>query len=233
MKLTHIALVAAMTLGLAACKSGQNANEDAKQAPPEAAPDTAAAAAATEEVAKSPAPTGETNWFGGPVYTGEPALAATAALIKAGGGAESFSFATALVSMLGQETVDAEVAKLTKQYGAEEVKGFIDGMTFAVKAAIKRVTAAGITLPDAPADLQGPALAKALVQAGTTPDGTFWAGYMFDKALSHKIHVLVMTDVDGAAGHKADEGTHKILNQAMFDVAQALGMKDVKLASLH
>jgi hypothetical protein len=34
-------------------------------------------------------------------------------------------------------------------------------------------------------------------------------------------------------GHAADESTHKILNQAMYDVAQALGMKDVKLASLH
>ncbi len=34
-------------------------------------------------------------------------------------------------------------------------------------------------------------------------------------------------------GHDADKNTHKILNQAMYDVAQALGKKDVKLASLH
>lgn len=62
------------------------------------------------------------NWFGGPIYNGAPALGATAALVRAGGGAQNFSFAKALVSMLGQKTVDAEVAKLGKQYGQEAVK---------------------------------------------------------------------------------------------------------------
>ena len=42
------------------------------------------------------------NMFGGESYQGEPALAVTAALVKAGGGADDFSFATALVSMLGE-----------------------------------------------------------------------------------------------------------------------------------
>jgi hypothetical protein len=42
-----------------------------------------------------------------------------------------------------------------------------------------------------------------------------------------------MADVDAKFGHANDENTHKILNQAMYDVAQALKMKDVKLASLH
>lgn len=179
------------------------------------------------------APMGEQNWFGGDAYTGAPALAATAALIKAGGGAENFSFQTALVSMLGEETVKAEVEKLTTQYGADQVKAFIGGMDFAVKAAIKRMTEQGMTLPEAPAELTGTELAKALVQAGVTADGTFWSGYLFDKALSHKIHVLVMTDIDGAVGHQADSDAHKVLNQAMYDVAQALGMKEVKLAPLH
>ena len=88
-------------------------------------------------------------------------------------------------------------------------------------------------LPDAPADLHGAALAKALVQAGTAPDGTFWSGYLFDKALSHPIHVRVMADIDAKFGHGSDENTHRILNQAMYDVAQALGEKSVKLASMH
>ena len=172
------------------------------------------------------------NWFGGPVYHGAPALEATAALVKAGGGAEDFKFSTALVSMLGEDTVNAEVAKLTKQYGEEDVTNFINGMTFAVKAGLKRATEAGVKLPAAPENLKGAALAKALVKAGTV-DGTFWSGYLFDVALSHDIHNLVMADIDVKFGHAADENTHKILNQAMYDVAQALGMKDVKLAPLH
>ena len=240
MKFTRTLLASALVALLAACSNGaqdaQPAADTAAQ-PAEAATATAMATAATAMTPAAAstvaaAPEGM-NWFGGPIYTGEPALAATAALIKAGGGADNFSFQTALVSMLGEETVNAEVAKLTKQYGAEEVKGFVDGMTFAVKSTIKHVTDAGITLPEAPADLKGADLAKALVQAGTAPDGTFWSGYLFDHAMTNKIHVQVMADIDQAVGHEADKNTHKILNQAMFDVAQALEMKDVKLAPLH
>jgi len=175
----------------------------------------------------------ETNWFGGDVHNGVPALEVTAALVKAGGGANNFNFATALVSMLGEKTVNAEVAKLSKQYGKESVNTFISGMTFAVNSALKHATEAGIKLPAAPANLKGAELAKTLVIAGTAPDGTWWSGYFFDKALSNKIHILVMKDIDAKFGHAADMATHKILNQAMYDIAQALGYKDVKLASLH
>lgn len=172
------------------------------------------------------------NMFGGPIYTGEPALAVTAALVKAGGGAESFSFANALVSMLGEETVNAEVAKLTKQYGEEEVNTFIGGMDMAIGFGLKRASEAGVIMPE-PADLSGVELAKTLVEAGVAPDGAFWSGYLFDKALSNKLHNQVMIDINVSAGYEKDKVTHKILNQAMYDVAQALQMKDVKLADLH
>jgi hypothetical protein len=173
------------------------------------------------------------NWFGGQIYDGPPALEVTAALVKAGGGAENFTFSQALVSMLGEETVNGEVAKLNKQYGEKNVTDFINGMTFAVKDGLLRATEAGVKLPAAPADLKGVKLAETLVAAGTTADGTWWSGYLFDKALSNAIHVQVMVDIDTKYGHGADALTHKILNQAMYDVAQALGHKDVKLASLH
>jgi hypothetical protein len=176
---------------------------------------------------------GTTNWFGGPIYNGAPALTVTAALVKAGGGAANFKFSTALVSMLGEKTVNAEVAKLTKQYGKTDVTHFVNGMTFAVKDGLKRATEAGVKLPKAPADLKGAKLAETLVTAGTADDGTWWAGYLFDKALSHDIHVQVMADIDTKFDHARDQNTHKILNQAMYDVAQALGHKDVKLAPLH
>ncbi len=174
-----------------------------------------------------------TNMFGGPIYSGAPALSVTAALVKAGGGAENFSFPKALVSMLGEKTVNAEVAKLQKQYGKQEVHTFITGMTYAVKDGLKRATEAGVKLPAAPADLHGVALARTLVTAGTTSNGTWWAGYLFDHALSHNLHNRVMEDINANVSTQADMTTHKILNQAMFDVAHALGHKHVKLASLH
>lgn len=182
------------------------------------------------EVAENEAPT---NWFGGPINHDDPELETTAALIRAGGGAEDFDFATALVAMLGEETVNAEVAKLTEQYGADKVQAFIDGMTFAVNDAIKQTQAIDLELPAAPEDLTGAALARKLVEAGTTSDGTFWAGYMFDTLLSNPIHVKVMGSIDNAVGHEADGSTHTILNQAMYDVAQALEMEDVKLSPNH
>lgn len=106
-------------------------------------------------------------------------------------------------------------------------------MTFAVNDGRERATAAGVKLPAAPADLNGVKLARTLVTAGMIDDGTWWSGYLFDKALSHDIHLQVMQDIDAKFGHGADENTHKILNQAMYDVAQALKVPDVKLASLH
>ncbi len=183
--------------------------------------------------AAEPAAPHAMNWFGGPVYTGAPALPVTAALVKAGGGAEHFSFPTALVSMLGQKTVNAEVKKLTEQFGKKNTEDFINGMTWDVNDGLKRATEAGVKLPPAPADLKGVKLAKTLVSAGTAPDGVWWAGYLFDKALSHQIHNQVMADVDVKFGHGRDMNTHYILNQAMYDVAQALGEKDVKLAPTH
>lgn len=173
-----------------------------------------------------------TNMFGGPSYQGAPALAVTTALVEAGGGSENFSFAKALVSMLGEDTVNAEVAKLTRQYGEAEVETFLGGMNLAVDLSLKHATQAGVSLPE-PAALSGIELAKTLVSAGTTPDGTFWSGYLFDQAVSNKIHHQVMVDINNIAGYEADLTTHKILNQAMYNVAQALGMNDVKLASLH
>jgi hypothetical protein len=174
------------------------------------------------------------NMFGGPVYDGAPALTVTAALVKAGGGPANFEFSKALVSMLGEKTVNAEVAKLTKQYGKTAVDNFVNGITVAVKDGLNRATEAGVKLPDAPADLKGAKLAETLVSAGTTKDGTWWSGYLFDKALSHTIHNQVMADINaGKNGYAVDKDVHKLLNQAMYDVAQALGHKNVKLASLH
>jgi hypothetical protein len=173
--------------------------------------------------------------FGGPVYDGAPALTVTAALVKAGGGAASFSTAKALVSMLGADTVNAEVGKLTKQYGKDEVGTWLKTFDFAVADSLKIATAAGVTLPDPPGDLTGAKLAQTLVSAGTASDGTFQIEFLLDKAVSHKIHVQVMNDIDANRdlGKLADLRYHQISNQAFYDVAQALGMKSVKLADLH
>lgn len=174
----------------------------------------------------------QTNRFGGPVYDGKPALSVTVALVVAGGGPDHFSLVTALDHMLGKKTVQAEVAKLTKQYGTHRVNAWVKVMNFYVDDTLKIVKTKGIKLPP-PANLTGVELAKTLVKAGTDANGTFWAGYLFDHAVSHPIHKQLMDDADAKYSPKWDANAHAITNQAFYDVAQALGDKTVKLAPYH
>lgn len=173
--------------------------------------------------------------FGGPVYTGTPALSVTASLVAAGGGADHYSTATALVSMVGKDLVTAEVGKLQKQYGKDAVTQWLSTFDYAVSDALKHATAAGVALPNPDPSLTGKTLASTLVKAGTAADGTFQIELLLDKAVSHGIHNAVMDDIDAnpTFGKKADLQYHEISNQAFYDVAQALGAKEVKLASIH
>ena len=169
--------------------------------------------------------------YGGPVYSGAPALSVTASLVSAGGGAADFSIATALTSMVGSKLVTAEVGKLTKQYGSDKVTSWMNVFNYAVGDALKIATAKGISLPAG--NLSGQALASALVTAGLDKDGTFYTEYMLDHAVSHAIHCQVMDDIDAKFGGDADTNYHAVTNQAMYDLAQALGVKQVKLSSFH
>ncbi len=184
---------------------------------------------------RTPSMTGhsmDANRFGGPVYDGTPALAVTVALVEAGGGPGHFSLVTALDHMLGKKTVHAEVAKLTRQYGRKRVSEWVKVMNFYVADTLKIVKDRKITLP-APAGLNGAQLARTLVKAGTDARDTFWAGYLFDHAVSHRIHQQLMNDADAKFGAKWDANAHAITNQAFYDVARALGNKSVRLAPYH
>jgi hypothetical protein len=169
--------------------------------------------------------------YGGSSYAGEPTLSVTASLVAAGGGAANFSITKALVSMVGEELTRTEVSKLTKQYGKKRVKAWITVFDFAVKDALRIATSAGVKLP--PPALSGKDLAATLVTAGVDKDGTFNVELLLDKAVSHKIHEQVMDNIDKRYGKKADADYHRITNQAMYDLAHALGANEVKLNGLH
>lgn len=240
-----LGLAAMLALSLAACGNSGSSSTDTSQSAATAAPtETAAMTGGTMGGAMSkPSDMGKDTMvsgamhgrFGGPVYTGAPALGVTAALVMAGGGPAKFSTAAALTTMVGKTTVDAEVAKLSKQYGAPAVTQWLKTFDFAVDDALKVATAKGVKLPPADPKLTGAKLAKTLVTAGTDADGVFQIEFLLDKAVSHAIHVQVMNDIDKAPGFgkKADLDYHTISNQAFYDVAQALGAKSVKLAPLH
>jgi hypothetical protein len=166
----------------------------------------------------------------GTAYTGAPDLAAAVSLVVAGGPVGHFSIATALTSLVGAAATKAEIAKLTKQYGAAKVTSFVTVQNFAVDDAVKLAAAAGVKFP-APT-LKGVALAKHVTVLGLQ-NGAYYEGVMLDHLVSHAIHETVMVDIDAKFGPVADGNYHRIADQAHYDLAQALGATTVKLASYH
>ncbi|MGZ3503575.1 MAG: hypothetical protein ACXWNK_02865 [Vulcanimicrobiaceae bacterium] len=160
--------------------------------------------------------------FSGPgVYTGAPALAVTLSMVEAGGGPSHFD-STTLVKDLTGPKFDAEVGKLTQQYGKQKVGNFLKVYNFVVSDTLQIVTAKHVVLPSKPSPdpSDGRALSAALWGAGQTGHG-FSVEVMLDRAVSHPIHSQVMNDIDKKFGIAADADFHAILNTAIHDLANA------------
>jgi hypothetical protein len=166
----------------------------------------------------------------GVVYTGAPDLQDAVSLVVAGGPIGQFSIVKAITALAGATTANAEVAKLTKQYGAEKTTLFVTVQNFAVDDAVKVATAAGVKFPKP--ELTGAKLATAVTMLGLI-DGTYYEGTMLDHLVSHAVHEQVMVDIDAKYGAAADANYHRIADQAHYDLAQALGAKTVMLAAYH
>ena len=164
--------------------------------------------------------------FSGPgVYEGSPALPVTLSMVIAGGGPSDFK-STTLVKTLTGPKFDAEVAKLTKQYGKDKVGSFLTVFDYVVDDSLRIVKAKKIALPSTPNPdpKDGQALAAALWNAGQTGNG-FNVEVMLDRAVSHPIHVQVMDDIDKKFGVAADATYHAVLTSAMQDLASVYKLK--------
>ena len=163
--------------------------------------------------------------FGGSVYTGAPNLALTLSMVEAGGGPSDFK-TTTLVGVLAGPYAKAEVAKLTKQYGAAGVKGYLEVFDFVVADSLKLATAAGVKLPAEamPSPKDGKALATALYKAGIDPKAGYNVEYMLDHLVSHPIHIQAMKDIDAKFGEKADATYHVVTLVVFQDLKKAYGL---------
>lgn len=155
------------------------------------------------------------------VYNGAPALAVTLSMVEAGGGPSDFNTVTLLKTLTGS-AFDAEVAKLNNQYGKDQVAQFLKTFDFVVADSLRIVKEKNVALPSQPNPdpKDGAALAKALWGAGQTGQG-YNVEVMLDRAVSHPIHLTVMTDIDKKYGLAADAQYHAILTTAMKDLAAA------------
>lgn len=166
----------------------------------------------------------------GVTYTGPPDLQAAISLVTAGGPVGNFSVVKAIAAMAGAKTANAEVAKLTNQYGAARVNSFVAVQNFAVDDAVRIAMADGVKFPKPM--LTGATLAKRVVGLGLV-NGTYYEGTQLDHLVTNKIHEQVMSDIDSKFGTLADANYHLIADQAHYDLAQALGVTSVKLAAYH
>ncbi len=166
----------------------------------------------------------------GHTFTGKPDLQAAISLVTAGGTPGNFSLVKAVTVMAGPTVAKAEVAKLTKQYGATATTSFVTVQNYAVDDAVKIATAAGVKFPTP--KLTGKTLAVRVVTLGLY-HGTYYEGTQLDHLVTNAIHEQVMQDIDKKYGTKADANYHKIANQAHYDLAQALGATTVGLAAYH
>ena len=153
------------------------------------------------------------------VYTGAPDLPLTLSMILAGGGPEHFA-AVPLVKILAGSKSDAEITALKEKFGDQAVQAFVTILPFAVDDSLRIVKQKGIALPSTPnpSPKDGEALAGAVWAAGQTGH-SFNVEVMFDRTLSHGIHIQVMKDIDARYGVAQDADLHAVLNQAMHDLA--------------
>ncbi len=153
------------------------------------------------------------------VYTGAPDVPLTLSMTLAGGGPEHFA-TVPLIKILAGSKTDAEVAALREKFGHQAVQAFVAILPFAVDDSLRIVKQKGIALPSKPhpSPQDGEALAGALWAAGQTGH-SFNVEVMFDRTLSHDIHIQVMKDIDAKYGIAQDADLQAVLNQAMHDLA--------------
>jgi hypothetical protein len=160
-------------------------------------------------------------------YRGAPDLNLALAVVLAGGGPAHFDAST-LVGVLGGSMTKAEVAKLTREYGAAKVSSFLATFTFAINDVLRIVQEKKIALPSDPIPdpKDGGRLTAALVWAGTMPNGRFDVGYMIEHMISHDLHVVLMHDINNnpAFGPAANANFHVILTRAVLDLKSAYGL---------
>ncbi|MEO7040298.1 MAG: hypothetical protein ABI186_09745 [Candidatus Elarobacter sp.] len=180
-----------------------------------------ATAALVAPAAQAQSPAAKARFSDAGVYSGPPDLPLTLSMIVAGGGPAHFK-STTLVGTLAGPSTKAEVAKLTKQFGAAKLQSFLTVFDFVVSDSLRLVTEKKVPLPKAPKPdpKDGKALSAALYTAGVE-DGRYNVEIMLDHLVSHPIHVQVMDDIDAKYGSMADANYHIILTQSVLDLKAA------------
>lgn len=149
-------------------------------------------------------------------------LSVGAGLIKAGGGAGSFSMVRAWDNMIGPVALQEDLTQLTTLYGQTATDGFVNIFNFAIADAWEHAGLDNLSMPEATAN-GGRQLALAVLQAGKAPDGRFWTGHLLGHVLSPPVYSQVTSDIDARYGLLADDQFRKVSNEFLNLVALQVG----------
>lgn len=159
-------------------------------------------------------------------YRGTPDLGLTLAVIEAGGGVQHFDSAR-LFAVLGGNKARSEAAKLEREYGKAKMAAFGQTFTFAVRDTANVFALNHITLPTKPSvsPSDGRTMAIAIYRDGVMPTGKFDCGYMMEHMMTHSVHIVVMHDINVAAGQGPSHNAnfHIILTRMIADLHRAYG----------
>ncbi len=165
--------------------------------------------------------------YAGPRYTASTDFPTTIALMNMGGGPERFSPKWALRKLVGQKIADEEVAMLNSAYGPPDVNSFFEVFKFAMDDAARLEREKRVVYPR-PA-LSGRRLATQVFQDATV-GGAPRTGYLFDHLFTQQVTDRVMRDIDIRFGARQNATFQRVGNQVLFDLARAIGTRNVALA---
>lgn len=152
-------------------------------------------------------------------YHGAPDLKLTVDLVTAGTGPNGFDTKVLFKNMYG-DSMAAEAAKLTTQYGAASVSDFFTLMDFSIADVVRMAQRDNVALPAADAPLSPIKLNRSIVLIGHSPNGKYDVGYMLERLISHKYHHELMMDLDSHFSQERVATFHSILGTVVTDTSQ-------------
>ncbi len=159
-------------------------------------------------------------------YRGTPDLGLTLAMVEAGGGPAHFD-SKRLLRVLGGPKAQRELQKLQREYGKARMAAFEQTFTFAVRDTGTVLALNHITMPSQPriSPRDGRTLALDIYRDGVMPTGKFDCGYMMEHMITHRVHIVVMHDVNVARGQGPSHNAnfHIILTRMIADLHRELG----------
>ncbi len=151
-------------------------------------------------------------------YHGAPDLKLTVDLVTAGTGPSGFDSKVLFKSMYG-DSMPAEAAKLTKQYGAAAVGDFFKLMDFSIADVVRMATRDKVALPAADAPLSPIKLDRSIVLIGHAPSGNYDVGYMLERMISHPYHHELMRDLNSHFSQERVATFHSVLGTVVTDTS--------------